>query len=75
MNGAKPETKSANRKLLLKLLGFSAGAFAFGYALVPLYDVLCDVTGYGNERRLAEKSVIDVQPSSNRSMRVPYARA
>jgi cytochrome c oxidase assembly protein subunit 11 len=67
-----PETKSANRKLLLKLLGFSAGAFAFGYALVPLYDVLCDVTGYGNERRLAEKSVIDVQPDKSREITVEF---
>ena len=51
-----PETLRANRSLLLKLLGFAAGAFAFGYALVPLYDVLCDITGYGNERRLAQRA-------------------
>jgi cytochrome c oxidase assembly protein subunit 11 len=67
-----PETKRANHKLLLKLLGFSAGAFAFGYALIPLYDVLCDVTGYGNERRLAEKSVIEVQPDKTREITVEF---
>jgi cytochrome c oxidase assembly protein subunit 11 len=67
-----PETKRANRKLLFKLLGFSAGAFAFGYALIPLYDVLCDVTGYGNERRLAEKSVIDVRPDKTREITVEF---
>ncbi len=57
-----PETLRANRSLLVKLLVFAVGAFAFGYALVPLYDVLCDVTGFGNERRLAQKSVIDGEP-------------
>jgi cytochrome c oxidase assembly protein subunit 11 len=66
------ETAQANRKLLLKLLGFSAGAFAFGYALIPLYDVLCDVTGYGNERRLAEKSVIEAKPDESRTITVEF---
>jgi len=67
-----PETKRANRKLLIKLLAFSAGAFAFGYALVPLYDVLCDITGYGNERRLAERSVIDAKPDTSREITVEF---
>lgn len=67
-----PETKRANRKLLMKLLAFSAGAFAFGYALVPLYDVLCDITGYGNERRLAERSVIDAKPDTSREITVEF---
>ena len=67
-----PETLRANRTLLLKLLGFSLGAFAFGYALVPLYDVLCDVTGYGNERRLAQKSVIATKPDPSRTITVEF---
>jgi cytochrome c oxidase assembly protein subunit 11 len=68
----KPETIRANRQLLLKLLVFALGAFAFGYALVPLYDVLCDVTGFGNERRLAQKSVIDAKPDETRTLTVEF---
>lgn len=34
-----------NRRLALKLLWIVAGAIAFAAALVPLYDVLCEVTG------------------------------
>lgn len=41
-----------NRSLLWRLLGVSAGAFAFGFALVPLYEVLCDITGVGNPKDL-----------------------
>ena len=67
-----PEVLRANRSLLLKLLGFSLGAFAFGYALVPLYDVLCDITGYGNERRLAQKSVIDAKPDLSRTITLEF---
>jgi cytochrome c oxidase assembly protein subunit 11 len=67
-----PETKRANTTLLIKLLAFSLGAFAFGYALVPLYDVLCDITGFGNERRLAQKSVIDSKPDVTREITVEF---
>jgi len=31
--------------LPLKLLGAVVGMFFFGFALVPLYDVICDITG------------------------------
>lgn len=31
----------------LKLCALVVGMFGFGFALVPLYDVLCDITGLG----------------------------
>ena len=68
----KPETQRANRQLLAKLSIFTLGAFAFGYALVPLYDVLCDVTGFGNEKRLAQKSVIAANPDKNRTITLEF---
>ena len=34
-----------HRPLVLKLLAIVAAAFAFGFALVPLYDALCLATG------------------------------
>lgn len=48
--------KKANRSLIRQLCVFAAGSFAFGFALVPLYDVICDVTGYGDRTKLVEKS-------------------
>jgi cytochrome c oxidase assembly protein subunit 11 len=38
----------ANRRLLRGLLIMTAGSFAFGWALIPLYDVFCKVAGIGN---------------------------
>jgi cytochrome c oxidase assembly protein subunit 11 len=67
-----PQTQRANQRLLLKLLAFAAGAFAFGYALVPLYDVLCDVTGFGNEKRLAQRSTFAAKPDSSRTITVEF---
>jgi len=72
MKPLQPETKRANRQLLAKLSIFTLGAFAFGYALVPLYDVLCDVTGFGNEKRLAQRSVIAANPDQNRTITLEF---
>jgi cytochrome c oxidase assembly protein subunit 11 len=44
--------KGQHRNLVSKLLVFTAGSFAFGFALVPLYDVLCSITGLGNQKSL-----------------------
>lgn len=32
-------------RLLLQLGGIVVGMFAFGFAMVPLYEVICDITG------------------------------
>lgn len=43
--------------MVLLLSGLVVGMFAFGYALVPLYDIICEVTGLnGNSRALSVKS-------------------
>ena len=36
---------AANKRLALKLLWLVAGALLFAFALVPLYDVFCKLTG------------------------------
>ncbi len=38
-----------SRKLITKLLLLVAGAFAFAFAMVPLYDVLCAATGFNGK--------------------------
>jgi cytochrome c oxidase assembly protein subunit 11 len=45
--------RNANRSLTLRLWLFVAGSFAFGFALVPLYRVLCQVTGIGDQKQLS----------------------
>jgi cytochrome c oxidase assembly protein subunit 11 len=42
------QRKRGNRNLIAGLLLMTAGSFAFGWALVPLYDVFCRVAGIGN---------------------------
>jgi cytochrome c oxidase assembly protein subunit 11 len=40
-----PATRRENASLTRRLLLFAAGSFAFGFALVPLYDVICEAAG------------------------------
>ncbi len=61
-----------NRRLTWKLLGFAAGAFGFGFALVPLYDVLCEVTGFGNQKALREARLVEVEPDADRLVTVDF---
>lgn len=39
------ELDSANRRLMVRYAVIALVMFGFGYALVPLYDVLCEATG------------------------------
>ena len=38
-------TRRQNASLTRRLLLMAAGSFAFGFALVPLYDVICEIAG------------------------------
>jgi cytochrome c oxidase assembly protein subunit 11 len=62
-----------NSRLTLKLLGVALGAFAFGFALVPLYDVLCEVTGFGNQKDLRHATAgVTEQVDSDRMVTVEF---
>ena len=65
-----PAQKKANRSLTRQLWIFAAGSFAFGFALVPLYDVICDVTGYGDRSKLVEASSFTAAEDKNRLVTV-----
>jgi cytochrome c oxidase assembly protein subunit 11 len=45
MSGPAKPADGARRRHTWLLAGLAAGMFAFGFALVPLYGLLCDVTG------------------------------
>ena len=47
-----------SRGLTARLLLMAAGSFAFGFTLVPLYDVVCEWTGIGSRDRLARAAEV-----------------
>ena len=57
------ETQRENKRLTWQLAVFTAGAFAFGWALIPLYSVLCEVTGIGNQQGLTHAVALSSAPA------------
>ena len=70
MSGEK-STRSANRMLVGRLLLLAAGMFGFGFALVPLYDVFCEITGLGGRTATAAATVAEA-PDLSREIRVEF---
>jgi cytochrome c oxidase assembly protein subunit 11 len=62
-----------NRSLAGRLVLMAAASFAFGFALVPLYDVFCEVTGIGSREQLARAGTADGQsPVAGRTVVVEF---
>jgi cytochrome c oxidase assembly protein subunit 11 len=61
-----------NRNMTWKLLAIAAGSFGFGFALVPLYNVLCSVTGYGDQSKLLQKVSAIEHPDLKRTVTVEF---
>ena len=61
---------SPDRNLAWKVAGLGLAMFAFGFALVPLYDVICTVTGFGGKTASAAAAVVAEQPDPSRTVRV-----
>jgi cytochrome c oxidase assembly protein subunit 11 len=57
---------AANQRLLKKLLVVALGMFAFGYALVPFYETICEVSGLrslwqpGQQETFAANTQVDL---------------
>jgi len=47
---------NAQGRMALKLCVVAVAAFGFGFALVPLYDMMCRITGYGSSAALSQSS-------------------
>jgi cytochrome c oxidase assembly protein subunit 11 len=61
-----------NRNMTWKLLAIAAGSFGFGFALVPLYNVLCSVTGYGDQSKLRQQVSAIEHPDVSRTVTVEF---
>lgn len=65
------QQKSENRSLVGRLLIMTVAMFGFGFALVPLYDVFCQITGFGG-RTNTEAVAAEEAPNLNREIRVEF---
>ena len=59
--------------LIGKLLLTTVAMFAFGFALVPLYEVVCEITGFnGRSEGLQLVASVDEAPVADRTVRVEF---
>lgn len=67
------QRKQTNRSLIRGLLLMTAGSFAFGWALIPLYDVFCRVAGIGNaEAKAGRSSTTETAVDLNRVITIEF---
>ena len=70
---AEPSNKqAANRKVIGKLLLAVVAMFGFGFALVPLYDVFCAVTGLNGKTGSQVADFNNMQLDDSISNKVHY---
>lgn len=63
----KPVKKTVRQMLLI-----TVGMFGFGFALVPLYDVFCDITGLNGKTSDTAYEAVDVAVDTSRSVTVQF---
>jgi len=65
MHDEKPQPRNlraANRRLALKLGGVTLAMFAFGYALSPMYDVMCRALGINGKTGRTDVQTVAAEP-------------
>ncbi|GAA0855012.1 cytochrome c oxidase assembly protein [Aliiglaciecola litoralis] len=68
MSEAKHDQKDKNGKLVFKLVATVFLMFGFAFALVPLYDVFCDITGING--RTADSAAVYESVEVDRSRKI-----
>jgi len=66
------ELKQKHSKLVIKLVLIVLLMFGFGYALVPLYDVLCDLAGQNIKVQGAAENEAGYVVDESREIRVEF---
>ncbi|MDX1508705.1 MAG: cytochrome c oxidase assembly protein [Woeseiaceae bacterium] len=62
----------SNAALTVRLLGLAVAMFAFGFlVLPPLYEVFCDITGFGGRTNTTAEAVAEA-PDESREIRIEF---
>ena len=62
----------STRSLTLRLILLAVAMFGFGYLLVPLYDVFCEITGFGGRTNTVAETSRRENPDYSRTVRVEF---
>jgi cytochrome c oxidase assembly protein subunit 11 len=70
-NQDKNQSMKANRRLVPRLVLMAVAMFGFGFAMVPLYGVFCDITGLGGRSVQVADGTSGVQ-ASDREVQIRF---
>lgn len=68
----KEQLDAKNKKLVRKLLWLVVGSLLFAYALVPLYDVLCSLTGLNGKTQDTATEITKAKVDNTRWVNVQF---
>ncbi|WP_020184159.1 MULTISPECIES: cytochrome c oxidase assembly protein [Methylotenera] len=71
----KAEQDKANNKLAVKMIWVALGSLLFAFALVPLYDVLCSITGLNGKTDNNASTLTKAKVDESRSVTVQFTSA
>ena len=64
--------KDDTKSLTIRLLLMAIGMFGFGFALVPIYDVFCEITGFGGKTNGEAATDVAVAPDESREIDLEF---
>jgi len=70
--GAEQEEKTSNSRVIKRLVLVVFSMFGFGFALVPLYDVFCDITGLNGKTNDIAVAYADDGIDTSRTIKVQF---
>lgn len=71
-NPTQADLRSANWRLVRRMLFVVIGMFGFGYAMVPIYDVFCEITGLNGKTGREAEASLGYEVDTTRAVRVEF---
>lgn len=75
MDSPNQDRQQANKRLAIKVLWVVVGSLLFAFALVPLYDVLCTITGLNGKTDNSAATLAKAKVDSSREVTVQFVSA
>lgn len=69
------DQEKANKKLAIKVLWVVVGSLLFAFALVPLYDVLCSITGLNGKTDNSAATLAKAKVDNTRLVTIQFVSA
>ena len=66
------QPRISTRALTVRLLALAVGMFAFGFALVPIYDVFCEITGFGGKTNETAATNVVAEADVSRDIKLEF---